>query len=110
MGSLLKFHQPSLIVVSQTLFGLPGIMATSLTSHKTSMGIVILKLAGGSDVACRAAQYQFTIAEKAPGCINIPCLILKTGRRIVYRLVGYNEYLKEFFKTCKRIKVLRFTG
>jgi hypothetical protein len=42
--------------------------------------------------------------------INIPCLILKTGRRIVYRLVGYNGYLEEFFKTCERIKVLRFAG
>ncbi|MBE3116712.1 transposase [Candidatus Bathyarchaeota archaeon] len=42
--------------------------------------------------------------------INIPCLILKTGRRIVYRLVGYNGYLKEFFKTRERIKVLRFAG
>jgi len=42
--------------------------------------------------------------------INIPCLILKTGRRIVYRLLGYNGYLKEFFKTFEKIKVLRFTG
>jgi hypothetical protein len=31
--------------------------------------------------------------------IKIPCLIIKTGRRIVYRLVGYNMYVKDFVRT-----------
>jgi len=40
--------------------------------------------------------------------IRIPCLIIKTGRRIVYRLVGYNTYMKDFFRTFEAIKTMRF--
>jgi len=39
--------------------------------------------------------------------IKIPCLIIKTGRRIVYRLIGYNSYMKEFFRTFASIKSFR---
>lgn len=42
--------------------------------------------------------------------ILIPCLIIKTGRRIVYRLVGYNGHLKDFLKTFEHLQVLRLTG
>jgi hypothetical protein len=38
--------------------------------------------------------------------IKIPCLIIKTGRRIVYRLVGYNSTMKDFFRTFAVIKAL----
>lgn len=41
--------------------------------------------------------------------IKIPCLIIKTGRRIVYRLVGYNSYMRDFFRTFAAIKTMRFT-
>ena len=41
--------------------------------------------------------------------IRIPGLIIKTGRRIVYRLVGYNTYMKDFFRTFAAIKGLQFT-
>jgi hypothetical protein len=40
--------------------------------------------------------------------INIPCIIIKTGRRIVYRLIGYNRYMREFFKTFVALKLLKF--
>jgi len=40
--------------------------------------------------------------------IKMPCLIIKTGRRIVYRLVGYNNYMKDFLRTLNRIKSLQF--
>ena len=40
--------------------------------------------------------------------ILIPCQIVRTGRKIVYRLLGYNEGLKDFFDTFERIKRLRF--
>ncbi len=40
--------------------------------------------------------------------IKIPCLIIKTGRRIVYRLVCYNSYMKDFFRTFAAIKSLKF--
>jgi hypothetical protein len=39
--------------------------------------------------------------------IKIPCLIIKTGRRIVYRFVGYNNYLKDFLRTFKTIRSLQ---
>jgi hypothetical protein len=42
--------------------------------------------------------------------ILIPCLIIKTGRRIVYRLLGYHEYLKEFLKTFEDLRGLRLAG
>jgi len=40
--------------------------------------------------------------------INIPCIIIKTGRRIVYRLIGYNRYMRDFFKTFVALKLLKF--
>ncbi len=40
--------------------------------------------------------------------ILIPCQIVLTGRRIVYRILGYNEGLKDFFDTFERIRRLQF--
>jgi hypothetical protein len=40
--------------------------------------------------------------------IKVPCLIIKTGRRILYRLVGYNNHTKDFFRTFAAIKALQF--
>ena len=40
--------------------------------------------------------------------IKVPCLIIKTARRILYRLVGYNNYTKDFFRTFAAIKALQF--
>jgi len=40
--------------------------------------------------------------------IKIPCVIIKTGRRIFYRFVGYNNYMKDFFRTFAAIKSLKF--
>jgi hypothetical protein len=42
--------------------------------------------------------------------IQIPCLIIKSGRRIIYRLVGYNAHLKDFLKTFEYLRVLRLAG
>ena len=39
--------------------------------------------------------------------IRIPCIIIKTGRRLIYRLVGYNSYTKDFFRTFAAIKSFR---
>jgi hypothetical protein len=40
--------------------------------------------------------------------ILIPCQIVLTGRKIVYRILGYNEGLKDFFATFERIRRLQF--
>jgi hypothetical protein len=42
--------------------------------------------------------------------ILIPCLIIKTGRRIVYRLLGYNAQLKDFLRTFEYLRLLPLTG
>ena len=38
--------------------------------------------------------------------ILIPAQIVRTGRRIIYRLLGYNEHLKDFFAVFARIQRL----
>ena len=40
--------------------------------------------------------------------IQIPTQILRTGRRIVYRILGYNSYLPTFFDTFARIRRTKF--
>ena len=40
--------------------------------------------------------------------ILIPCQIIRTGRKIVYRILGYNEGLKDFFAAFEKIKQLQF--
>jgi hypothetical protein len=41
--------------------------------------------------------------------IRIPCQIVKTGRRIVYRILGYNPWLKPFLQTFfDTLRHLRF--
>jgi hypothetical protein len=38
--------------------------------------------------------------------ILLPVQILRAGRRIVYRLLGYNRWLKDFFATWQRLQKL----
>jgi hypothetical protein len=38
--------------------------------------------------------------------ILLPVQIIRTGRRIVYRLLGYNGWLKDFFATWRRLQQL----
>ena len=41
--------------------------------------------------------------------ILLPCQIIRTGRKIVYRLLGYNAWLKDFFRAWERIRRLAIT-
>ena len=41
--------------------------------------------------------------------IMIPCQIIRTGRKIVFRLLGYNSWMKEFLHTFERIRRLQVT-
>lgn len=36
----------------------------------------------------------------------IPCQIVRTARKIIYRLLGYNNWLKDFFATWERLQRL----
>jgi hypothetical protein len=38
--------------------------------------------------------------------ILIPCQIIRAGRRIIYRVLNYNSWLKDFFATFERIRAL----
>ena len=38
----------------------------------------------------------------------LPCQIIRAGRRIIYRLLGYNNWLKDLFATWERIRQMRF--
>ena len=40
--------------------------------------------------------------------ILLPVQIIKAGRRIVYRLLGYNGWLKDFFATWRRLQKLEW--
>lgn len=40
--------------------------------------------------------------------IEIPCLIIRTGRRICYRLLGYNDKLKHLIDFSNNIKQMEF--
>lgn len=40
--------------------------------------------------------------------ILLPVQIIRAGRKIVYRLLGYNSWLKEFFATWKRLQHLEW--
>ncbi len=41
--------------------------------------------------------------------ILLPAQIIRTGRKIVYRLLGYNAWLKDFFAAWERIRRLAIT-
>ena len=41
--------------------------------------------------------------------IQIPCQVLKTGRRLVCRILNYGQHLETFFRTFDHIQSLRFT-
>ncbi len=40
--------------------------------------------------------------------IQIPCLIIKSGRKITYRLVGYNDQIKHIFNLFDRMRHFAF--
>jgi hypothetical protein len=43
------------------------------------------------------------------GFILIPAQIVRSGRRIIYRLLGYNSHLEDFFATFERLRRLAET-
>jgi len=54
----------------------------------------------------RALRMEFkTFAQRY---LAIPCQILRAGRRLVYRILSYNDHLETFFQTFERIRRLGF--
>jgi len=41
--------------------------------------------------------------------VRLPCQIVRTGRQILYRILGYNAWVTTFLRTLGRIRQLQFT-
>ncbi len=41
--------------------------------------------------------------------ILLPTQIVRAGRRVIFRVIGYNEWLKDLFATWERLRRMRFT-
>ena len=42
--------------------------------------------------------------------LALPAQIVRTARRLIYRVLGYNRWLKDFLATFERLRQLAFTG
>jgi hypothetical protein len=40
----------------------------------------------------------------------LPAQILRSGRQIIYRLLGYNSWLKDFFATWERLRKMELAS
>jgi len=40
--------------------------------------------------------------------VRVPCQIVRSGRRILYRILGYNEWTRTFLQTFGRIRAMQF--
>jgi hypothetical protein len=52
---------------------------------------------------------EFRRFRNAVVVVDIPAQIVRTGRRIVYRLLGYNDWVGTLLRTFERISQLRLT-
>ena len=41
--------------------------------------------------------------------VLLPAQIVRTGRRIIYRIMGYNDWLKDFFAAWERFRRMAVT-
>jgi hypothetical protein len=57
----------------------------------------------------REAMLNMEFRRFRQAVVDIPAQIVRTGRRIVYRLLGYNDWIRTFLQTFDRIGQLRLT-
>ena len=57
----------------------------------------------------REAMLKMEFRRFRHAVVDIPAQIVRTGRRIVYRLLGYNDWVGTFLRTFERIDQLRLT-
>jgi hypothetical protein len=60
------------------------------------------KTTGAAVVRMEFRRFLYTFMQ-------LPCQIIRTGRRIVYRLLSYNDHLKAFFQTFDLLRNKVFT-
>ena len=59
--------------------------------------------------AARDALLRMEFRRFLHALVWVPCQIVRTGRRIVYRILGYNDWTRTFLRTFARIRALEFT-
>jgi hypothetical protein len=57
----------------------------------------------------REALLKMEFRRFLHGLVRLPAQIIRTGRRIVYRILGYNDWLGTFLETFERIRRLQMT-
>ena len=57
----------------------------------------------------REAMLKMEFRRFRQAVVEIPAQIVRTGRRIAYRLLGYNDWIRTFLRTFERIAQLRLT-
>lgn len=79
------------------------VMTALAWNLKSWFGLLMPNKARGSEVLkMEFRRFLHTL-------ILLPAQIIRTGRQIVYRLLGYNAWLKDFFATWERIRRLAIT-
>jgi hypothetical protein len=61
------------------------------------------------DTRERGYALRMEFKKFAARFVQIPCQIVRTGRRLVYRILAYHPHLETFFRTYDRIRGLTFT-
>ena len=79
------------------------VIAALTWNLKAWYGLLVPERAKGAEIV-RMEFKRFLLSF-----IQIPCQILKTGRRVVYRILTYSEHLKTFLKTFEYLKRLKLT-
>jgi hypothetical protein len=79
------------------------IMATLAWNMKAWFGLLMPDVSRGSQVL--KMEFRSFLHK----LILVPCQIIKGSRKIVYRFLGYNDWLKDFFDTWERIRQLRYS-
>jgi hypothetical protein len=70
---------------------------------KAYIGLIIPDKKKASEILrCEFKRFQNAL-------INIPCQILTTGRRIVYRFLNYSPWVEVIFASISRMRALEFT-
>jgi len=76
------------------------VMAALAWNLKSWYGLLTARREGGLELV-RMEFRRFLHAM-----VLIPCQVVRTGRRIIYRVLSYNSWLKDFFATWERLQRL----
>ncbi len=79
------------------------VMAALAWNLKSWFGMLMPNKARGNElIKMEFRRFLHTV-------ILLPAQIIRTGRKIVYRLLGYNAWLRDFFRAWERIRRLSIT-